>query len=74
MEDTKRKKELVDQIQKSLKETGLDPTKAKMVLKNWQDEVGHEVSPEDLRRVLVGQSNRALALVLVNTLFDVGAA
>jgi Ca2+-binding EF-hand superfamily protein len=74
-EEAKRKKDLVDKIEKSLKETGLNPQSAKQILDNWQNEVGREVlSPEDLRRILVGQSTRALGLVLVNTLLDCGAA
>jgi hypothetical protein len=74
LEDTKRKKELVKKIEKSLKDTGLDTQSAKKVLESWGNEVGHQVSPEDLRRVLVGKSTRALALVLINTLLDCGAA
>ncbi|KAL4522242.1 hypothetical protein Ndes2437B_g07978 [Nannochloris sp. 'desiccata'] len=74
LEDAKRKKDLVDKIEKSLKDTGLDTQSAKKVLESWQNEVGHQVSPEDLRRILVGQSTRALTLVLVNTLLDCGAA
>jgi len=74
LEDTKRKKNLVNKIEKSLIETGLDTQSANKVLKSWQNEVGDEVSPENLRHILVGQSTRALALVLINTLFDCGAA
>lgn len=73
-EEEQRKKELVGKIEKSLKETGLDPQSAKLVLKNWSDTVGHEVTPEELRKILVGQSTRALILVFINTLFDAGAA
>ena len=72
--EEQRKKELIGQIEKSLKETGLDQKTAKAVLKGWSESVGHEITPEDLRKILVGQSTKAIILVLINTLFDAGAA
>ena len=61
-------------IADELKNSGLTPDKAREILKSWQEEVGHELTPEDLRKILVGQSQKALALVVVSTLLDAGAA
>jgi hypothetical protein len=74
LEETKRKKELVDKIESSMKASGMTSDNAKQVLKLWQNEVGTKITPDELRRVLVGQSNRALTLVLISTVFDAGAA
>lgn len=65
-----QEKRIADELQKS----GLTPEKAREIIKSWQDEVGHELSPEDLRKILVGQSQKALALVIFSTLLDAGAA
>lgn len=65
-----QEKRIADELQKS----GLTPEKAREIMKSWQDEVGHELSPEDLRKILVGQSQKALALVIFSTLLDAGAA
>jgi hypothetical protein len=65
-----QEKRIADQ----LLDSGLSPDKAREILKSWQEEVGHELTPEDLRKILVGQSQKALALVIFSTLLDVGAA
>lgn len=57
-----------------MKESGLDSQSAKKILETWQSEVKRELTPEDLRRILVGQSTKALTLVLFSTLLDCGAA
>jgi len=73
-EEERKKEELVDKIEKSLRESGMDAKAAQEVLKNWQNNVGHTVSPDDLRKVLRGQSTKAIALVAISTLLDAGAA
>jgi hypothetical protein len=73
-DDNKKQKEIVDQIEQSLKATGLDAKGAKAVLDSWSTAVGHEVTSEDLRKILVGQSTKAIALVALSTLLDAGAA
>lgn len=65
-----QEKRIADELQKS----GLTPEKAREIMKSWQDEVGHELTPEDLRKILIGQSQKALALVMLSTLLDAGAA
>lgn len=72
--EEEKKKEIVGKIEKSLQESGLDKKAAQEILKTWQNQVGHEVSPEDLRKILVGKSTKILLLVLINTILDAGAA
>ena len=69
-----REGETEKKIVEELKKGGLTPEKAREVLRAWQDEVGHELTPEDLRRILVGQSQKALTLVLFSTALDTAAA
>lgn len=73
-EKDERKKELVGQIKDSLKASGVGSEQAKVILKQWQEAVGHEITPDDLRKVLVGQSTKALLFIGVSTLLDAGAA
>lgn len=73
-EEEERKKALVGKIEKSLQESGLNREAAKIVLKSWSEAVGHEVTPEELRKILVGQSTKIIGLVLLSTLLDAGAA
>ena len=54
--------------------SGMDKESAQQILKNWQVAVGHDVSPEDLRKILVGQSTQAIVFVIISTLFDAGAS
>jgi alpha-D-ribose 1-methylphosphonate 5-triphosphate synthase subunit PhnG len=61
-------------IKDGLEASGITREAAREILKRWSDQVGHEITPEDLRRILVGQSTRAVVLVLVSTLLDAGAA
>jgi len=63
-----------EEIKSQLEKSGLTPEMAKELLKTWQIEVGHELTPEDLRKILVGQSTKALVLVIFSTLLDSGAA
>lgn len=72
--EEEKRKEIVGKIEKSLQDSGLDKKAAQEILKTWQNEVGHEVSPEDLRKILVGKSTKILLLVLINTVLDAGAA
>lgn len=65
-----QEKRIAEELQKS----GLTPSRAKEIMESWQDEVGHELTPEDLRKILVGQSQKALALVIFSTVLDAGAA
>lgn len=69
-----KEEKLSSEIQEQLAKVGLTPEKAEEVLEAWRDDVGHEVSSEDLRKILVGSSSRAIILVLINTLLDSGAA
>ena len=68
------KKEEVKKIEEGLKESGVTRESAREILKAWSEKVGHEISPEELRKILVGQSSRAVAFVLISTLLDAGAA
>ncbi|KAI8113161.1 hypothetical protein M9435_003166 [Picochlorum sp. BPE23] len=63
-----------EKLKEQLESSGLTPEKAREILKTWQDDVGHRITPEDLRKILVGQSKKALALVLFSTVLDMGAA
>ena len=73
-EKEEKKDAKVGEITKSLKESGVTRESAQEILTAWSDKVGHEISPDELRKILVGQSTRALALVFISTLLDAGAA
>lgn len=63
-----------EEIKNQLEKSGLTPEMATELLELWQNEVGHELTPQDLRKILVGQSTKTLILVLFSTLLDSGAA
>lgn len=67
-------KKLVQEIEAAMKQTGLDPSNAQLLLKKWSSDIGHQVTKDDLRKILVGQSTRTLVLVFISTLLDLGAA
>jgi hypothetical protein len=67
-------KELVEQIGAGLKGGGMDRAAARAVLKQWQEAVGHEVTPDALRKILTGQSSKAVGFVLFSTLLDGASA
>jgi hypothetical protein len=62
------------EIEATLKKSGMDRAAARGVLKRWQEAVGHELTPDDLRRLVLGSSGRAVAAAAVSTLLDAGAA
>lgn len=77
-EDEQKK---VEALEESLKKSGLDRERAQQVLAAWTAAVkgsgggdGKEVTPEDLRRVLVKQGGRFSLLVVIQILLDIGAA
>ena len=73
-ENETHKKEMIGKIEESLRASGMDAAAAKTVLKKWQDDIGHDISTDALRKLLVGQSTKAIALVAFSTLLDAGAA
>lgn len=61
-------------IKESLKQSGMDKAAAQKVIKQWREEVGHEVTPDQLRKVLVKQSTKALGFVVFSTVLDAASA
>lgn len=72
--DEKSNDTLSTEVKEQLLKSGLTPDKAKEILDAWQEEVGHELTPEDMRKILVGRSTKTLVLVLFSALLDLGAA
>lgn len=74
--EEEEKKRITD-IELSLKRSGLDKERAQQVLKAWRSASGDdskEITPEDLRKVLVKQGSKVSSLVVIQILLDIGAA
>ncbi len=74
LQKDEEKQKLVGQIEESLKVSGLDAKTASALIKSWSELIGHEVTPEDLRKVLSQQSGSTAALGLLQIFFDLAAA
>ncbi|PSC75550.1 calcium sensor EFh [Micractinium conductrix] len=74
-EEEKRK---IAALEESLKQQGLDRQRAQQVLQAWREAAGggdgKEVTPEDLRKVLVKQGSKFSILVVIQVFLDLGAA
>jgi hypothetical protein len=73
-EDQAETAKKASEIEATLLKSGMDRAAARSVLKSWQEAVGHELTPDDLRKLVLGSSGRAVAAAAVSTLLDAGAA
>lgn len=74
-EEEEKKK--IQAFEESLKQSGLDKERAQKVLQAWQETVGSaggELTPEELRKVMVKQGAKFSGLALIQVFLDVGAA
>ncbi|KAL4860223.1 hypothetical protein ACK3TF_000410 [Chlorella vulgaris] len=74
-EDEQERKKVLE-LEENLKKSGLDKERAQQVLKLWQTagSDGKEITPEELRKVLVKQGSKFSGLVLIQVILDIGAA
>ncbi|KAI3439055.1 hypothetical protein D9Q98_001465 [Chlorella vulgaris] len=74
-EDEQERKKVLE-LEENLKKSGLDKGRAQQVLKLWQTagSDGKEITPEELRKVLVKQGSKFSGLVLIQVILDIGAA
>ncbi|PRW59367.1 calcium sensor EFh [Chlorella sorokiniana] len=75
-QDEEEKKK-IQALEESLKKSGIDRDAAQQVLKMWRENAsadGKEITPEDLRKVLVKQGSKLSMLVVIQVFLDLGAA
>lgn len=74
-QDEEKKK--IQALEESLKKSGIDRDAAQQVLKMWRETAGtdgKDITPEDLRKVLVKQGSKLSLLVVIQIFLDLGAA
>ena len=69
-------KKLVTDIEDTLKKSGVDKKVATDILNKWKEMAGpnETLSPENFRKIMSKQSSKAITLVILQLLLDIGAA